>query len=80
MIAWRPEIGSVALVGACEAEDAEPLLELLQEHPEATIDWRECSGAHTSIVQLLLAAGRPVLGPPMDEFLKRWVEPHLAAR
>ena len=80
MIRWRPETGDIILVGACGDDDAEPLLELLLTHPRAAIDWRDCVAAHTCIVQLLLAAGRPLLGPPKDPFLTRWVEPHLAAR
>ena len=80
MIAWRPESASVALVGVCDAEDASPLVELLLEYREAAIDLRECERAHTSIVQLVLAARRPVAGPAGDAFLRRWVEPHLPAR
>lgn len=72
--------GSIGLAGPCGAEDAEPLLGLLLAHPEAAVDWTRCEGAHTAVVQLLLAAARPVRGPPRDPFLSQWVEPLLIAR
>jgi len=72
--------GEVALVGACPSEDAEPLLQALLEHPEATVDLRGCDGAHTAVVQVLLAARPPVRGPAAGPFLRQWVEPLLNAR
>lgn len=72
--------GEVALVGACPSEDAETLLQALLEHPEATVDLRGCDGAHTAVVQVLLAARPPVRGPAAGPFLRQWVEPLLNAR
>lgn len=69
--------GAIALTGRCGADDAEPLLQLLLADPLAAVDWRGCEAAHTAIVQLLLAAERPVRGPPRDAFLTEWVEPLL---
>ena len=72
--------GTIALVGHCGSEDAEPLLQQLLAKPDATIDWSECESAHTAVVQLILAARRTVTGSPKDMFLRRWVEPQLSAR
>ena len=70
--------GFIELVGACPCEDAEPLLQHLLAAPGATVDWRECRGAHTAVVQVLMAAGPKLLGPPADVRLKSWVEPVIA--
>lgn len=70
--------GLIELLGACPGEDAEPLLRLLLDAPGATVDWRECRGAHTSVVQVLMAARPKLLGPPADTRLKNWVEPVIA--
>ena len=70
----------VHLSGACPSEDAERLAAHLLADPEATVDWRSCEHAHMAVLQVLLAAGRPVAGPPKSEFLARWVEPLLRSR
>lgn len=72
--------GDVRLSGRCGSDDAERLLAELIAHPGARVDWRDCQGAHTAVVQVLLAARRPASGPPGDRFLSQWVEPLLAAR
>jgi len=56
--------GVIVLDGHCPSGDAENLLQLLLSDPAAYVDWRTCEAAHTAVVQVLLAAGRPVLGPP----------------
>jgi hypothetical protein len=53
----------IRLEGACEVEDAEPLLALLQRYPGDAVDLAGCTRAHGAVVQLLLAFG-PVLIPP----------------
>ena len=65
------------LSGHCPSEEAEQLLAHLLAAPAATIDWRACEHAHTAVVQVLLAAGRSVRGPPKGAFLAQWVEPLL---
>jgi hypothetical protein len=70
----------VELSGNCPNEDAEPLLSHLASAPDVTVDWRRCERAHLAVVQVLLAAGRPVVGPPAGAFLARWVEPLLRNR
>jgi hypothetical protein len=67
----------VHLSGDCGSEDAEILLSALLAHPDVEIDWRSCERAHTAVVQVLLAAGRRLSGPPPSAFLARWLEPLL---
>lgn len=71
------ENGVVVLTGDCPVGDAEELFQHLLAEPAAAIDWRFCDNAHSAVVQVLLAAGREVLGPPKGEFLRSRVEPAL---
>jgi hypothetical protein len=70
--------GSIALEGVCLSEDADALLQQLLATPSATVDWRACEGAHTAVVQVLIAAGRKLMGPPANAQLREWVQPLLA--
>lgn len=70
--------GGIELVGICPSGDAEPLLQLLLADPGATVDWRDCRGAHTGVVQVLMAVKPKLLGPPADARLKDWVAPAIA--
>jgi hypothetical protein len=72
--------GVIELVGACPSEDAEPLLQHLTEAPGAIVDWRACDGAHTAVVQVLMAARTRPRGPPRSALLTQWVEPLLPSR
>jgi hypothetical protein len=70
----RSEDGSLLLEGRCPVEDAEPLLQLLQEMPQARCDWRPCTYLHTAVLQVVLAF-RPVLaGPCGDPWVRQWIE------
>jgi len=71
--------GTIRLEGICADADAEPLLRLLVEHRDAAIDWRGCTGAHSAIIQVLLAAGVNPLGPPANAFLRDHVAPLFGA-
>ena len=66
--------GSILLEGVCPIEDAEPLLRLLSSYQRTTVDWRACERAHSAVVQVLLAAGPKMVGPPGDKFLRDRVE------
>ena len=67
--------GSIDLSGHCPLEDAEELLRLILRHPGSPVDWSDCEGAHTAVIQMLIAA-RPVLnGSPAGSFLRTWIEP-----
>jgi hypothetical protein len=65
----------IELEGICPIEDAEPLLRHLLSTPHATVDWRACEQAHTAVIQILLAAGVPLRGPPAGAILKDHVAP-----
>ena len=61
----------VRLSGRCLAEDAEALLVALQEGPERTVDLAGVTRLHLAVVQVLLAARRPVAGVPEQGFAAR---------
>jgi hypothetical protein len=66
--------GVIVLAGDCPSGDAEDLLRHLLEEPVAAVDWRLCDTAHSAVIQILLAAGRAISGPPRGEFLRSTVE------
>jgi hypothetical protein len=70
---------NIRLIGACSADDAETLLQLLLGNPAAEIDWRACESAHAAVIQVLLVAKRPLRGPPADLFLDRFISPALGS-
>jgi hypothetical protein len=70
--------GRIELTGLCPSDDAEPLLRFLLADPGASVDWRDCQGAHTAVVQVLMAVKPKLLGPPADARLKDWVAPAVA--
>ncbi|MET0709816.1 MAG: hypothetical protein ABWY82_23690 [Tardiphaga sp.] len=65
----RMQDGVILLEGDCPSGDAEDLLQVLLTEPAADIDWRTCKSAHTAVVQVLLAARRDMLGPPLGAVL-----------
>lgn len=71
------ESGAILLIDDCPAEDADLLLQHLLPHPDAPIEWSRCTGAHTAVIQVLLAAGRVPTGVPDGAFLKTWIGPAL---
>ncbi len=71
--------GVIVLEGHCPSGDAENLLQLLLSDPAAYVDWRTCEAAHTAVVQVLLAAGRDIVGPPAGAGLAQ-LAPALAGR
>jgi hypothetical protein len=70
--------GVIHLEGTCPSGDAEELLQLLLSDGAANVDWRTCDAAHTAVVQVLLAAGRRILGPPRGAVLAATVAPTLS--
>jgi hypothetical protein len=67
----------VRLEGDCPVEDAEALLQLLQNHPSCAIDLADCGRLHMAVMQVLLAAGRQVMGTPANAFAREWLIPQL---
>jgi len=78
MTVRRSEDGRVVLEGACPIEDAEPLLQLLLADRRGAVDWRACETAHTAVLQVLLAAGTTIIGPPAGAFLRDHIAAALA--
>jgi hypothetical protein len=66
--------GQIRLSGAVALDEAEPLLRLLIDNPRAAIDWRACESCHSAVLQVMMAARRPVIGPPAGDFLRRWID------
>jgi len=65
--------GTVVMSGKCSVEDAETLLQLLQQFPSASLDWTDCTELHTAVLQVILA-GRPVvMGTCGDPFIAEWL-------
>lgn len=60
----------IILAGHAGVEEAEPLLGALCEHPHLPVDVSSLARAHLAVVQLLHAAGRPLVGLPPDPFLR----------
>jgi hypothetical protein len=66
--------GSIRLNGVVSLDEAEPLLRLLVDYPDAPIDWRNCESCHSGALQVLLAARRRMIGLPTSAFLERWID------
>ncbi|TZG28715.1 hypothetical protein [Sphingomonas montanisoli] len=60
----------ILLSGIASVEDAEPLLAALIDQPGCAIDVTGLDRAHLAIVQLLCAAGRPLVSKPGEGFLR----------
>jgi hypothetical protein len=69
----RTDNGTLVLEGVCPVEDAEPLLQMLQNMPAAKIDWRQCRQLHTAVLQVILAAGIAPVGPCGDAWAAEWL-------
>lgn len=58
-------------------EEAEGLLEWLQNRPAAKVDLSECSHMHTANLQVLMAAKPLIAHWPENPDLRAWLEPAL---
>jgi hypothetical protein len=72
MTVRRHENGTIMLEGSCTAEEAEPLLQMLQDGPCPKLDWTTCSHVHTAVLQVVLAAKPALIGPCGDPWVARW--------
>lgn len=68
---------AVTMEAACTVEEALPLLEYLQAHPNAKVALRACTDLHSAVILVLMAARPKVASVPDEPFLKRWVGPVL---
>lgn len=62
----------IILSGTASVEEAEPLLAALTDNPAFPIDVGGLAKAHFSVVQLLHAAQRPLVGVPHSPFLRQF--------
>ena len=63
----------VILSGTVTVEDAETLLQWLQNHPAARVVFSDCTHVHPANLQVLLAAGVAVSAWPEDQDLAKWL-------
>jgi len=77
MTVRRSDNNTLVLEGVCPVEDAEPLLQMLQNMPTAGIDWTQCRELHTAVVQVILASGTHLIGPCGDAWATEWLGPEL---
>lgn len=68
---------TVTVEGVCAVEDALPLLEYLQAHPQAKVALRACTALHTAALMVLLAVRPKITSLPEEAFLRRWIGPAL---
>jgi hypothetical protein len=60
--------------GTVAVEEAEVLLEWLQNKPAGKVDLSACSHLHTANLQVLMAAKTEVASWPSDSDLRAWLE------
>ena len=69
---------TIRLEGDCHVEDAEPLLNLLQDEAGRTVDVSALAGVHAAVLQVILAFRPKVVGSNSDGFFNSWIMPLLA--
>lgn len=73
--------GDVAsFVDVVGVEEAEGLLQWLQEHPEGTADLSACTHLHAALLQILMAGAVAVSSWPRDLPFENWLTAALANR
>ena len=70
MISLSDDKTTVHLSGACLLAEAELLQQHLAANRSMRVDWRDCTHAHTAVLQVLLAARPQLVGPPANAFLQ----------
>ena len=63
------EDGIARLSGTCPIEEAEALAQFLAATPDARLDLAGCTGLHSALLQVVLAAAPAILAAPADPFL-----------
>jgi hypothetical protein len=61
-------------------DDADALLEWLQQNPTLRVDLSACTHLHPANLQVLMAAGPGVSAWPTDAGLSTWLQSALSAR
>jgi hypothetical protein len=65
---------SAVFDGTVNIEEAETLLEWVQQQPAGSVDLVGCTHLHAANLQVLMAAQLRVAAWPRDENLKTWLE------
>ncbi|MDB5395601.1 MAG: hypothetical protein JWM91_3107 [Rhodospirillales bacterium] len=73
------EVERIVLRGNCSVEDAEPLVVLLQTHPDFEVDIGDTLHLHSAVLQVLLAFRPRLAGPSQDAFIQTWIVPLLTS-
>ncbi|SFQ75551.1 hypothetical protein [Donghicola eburneus] len=53
---------AAVLDGYIDITEVDALYPWLQDHPETPVDVTDCTGAHTAVVQVLIACGASIQG------------------
>jgi len=64
----------VVFCDMAEGDDAESLLEWLQNHPKGKIDLSACTHMHPANLQVLMAAKRSIFARPKNNILADWLD------
>jgi len=70
----------VVLRDIISVDEAEALLEWLQNKPAASVDLAACTHLHPANLQVLMAAGSRVCAWPKDAQLRGWLETALPSK
>lgn len=73
----RLDVDIIRLEGDCHVEQAEALVQLLQDDRRRTVDLTGCQRVHAALVQALLAFKPKIQGAPADPFLRDHLMPCL---
>ena len=71
----RDDNGTIVIEGDSPAEDAEPLLQLLQATPQPVLDWTRSGHIHTAVLQIVFAAQPAFTGACGDPWVREWLPP-----
>ncbi len=66
------------LSGTVSVEEAESLLQWIQQYPHGKAALSGCSHIHAAALQVLMAANIEILTWPQDEHFKTWLSTALA--
>ena len=72
------EADRVRLLGNCDLDDAETLLNFFQSQSGAQVDVSAATHLHAAIVQILMVQKPLLTGTSSDTFLAAWLMPALA--
>jgi hypothetical protein len=78
MMSMKLNRRTARLAGVISVEDAEPLLQWLQQYPKGRVDLSRCTHIHAASLQALMVARPFVAAWPGDEGLAVWLRSALS--